>query len=87
MDELSSASPTIAPVSGAAEAAVWWAMMLARDLGACRALLREEPVSPERLDHEWLAFAREFHLVRLDVAAIDLLSRRPELRALLREAA
>jgi hypothetical protein len=64
----------------------WWAMQLARDVDACCALLRGEPVAPSRLDPEWLRVASEFELVRLDVAAIDLFYRRVELRALLREA-
>jgi len=68
-------------------AAVWWAMMLARDLDTCRALLRGEPVEPARIDRDWLALAAEFRLVRLDVCAIDLLHRRAELRELTETAA
>jgi hypothetical protein len=54
---------------------VWWAIMLARDVDACRALLRGEPVDPARLDPDWLRTAAHFRLVRLDVRAIDLLHR------------
>jgi hypothetical protein len=64
-------------------AQTYWAMMIAKDIGACAALLRGEPVSPERLNSDWLEFAAALHLVRLDFAAIDLLHRRAELRALL----
>jgi NAD-dependent SIR2 family protein deacetylase len=67
--------------------AVWWSMMLARDVDTCSALLRGEPVSPERLHRDWLEFASTFELVRLDTCAIDLLHKRAGLRALLREAA
>jgi hypothetical protein len=66
---------------------VWWAMQLARDVDACSALLRGEPVDPSRLHTDWLEYAATFELVRLDFAAIDLLHRRAELRALLTEAA
>ena len=34
---------------------VWRAMMLAKDLETCRALLRGETVPLERLDPEWVA--------------------------------
>jgi hypothetical protein len=67
--------------------ATYWAMMLSRDIGACEQLLRGEPVSPERLHLDWLELASEFQLVKLDTFAIDLLHRRAELRALLKEAA
>jgi hypothetical protein len=67
--------------------AVWWSMQLARDLDTCCALLRGEPVDRSRLDRYWLEYAAEFQLVRVDLAAIDLLHRRAGLRALLREAA
>jgi hypothetical protein len=53
--------------------ATFWAVMLARDVDACRALLRGEPVDPERLDPDWLARARAARLVTLDVLAVDLL--------------
>lgn len=52
--------------------ATWWAVMLARDVDACRALLRGEPVDPARLDPCWLARATTLQLVMLDVFAIDL---------------
>jgi hypothetical protein len=67
------------------EAIVFWSMMLARDVGACEALLCGEAVSPERIDSDWLEFASEFRLIRTDKFAIDLLHRRTELRALLEE--
>jgi hypothetical protein len=67
------------------ETVVFWSMMLARDIGACEALLHGEAVSPERIDSDWLEFASHFHLVKTDIFAIDLLHRRPELRALLEE--
>lgn len=69
------------------DAATYWAMMIAKDVTTCDALLRGEAVSPERIDREWLELASEFHLVRLDTFAIDLLARRAELRSLLTEAA
>jgi hypothetical protein len=69
------------------EATVFWSMMISRDVGTCEALLRGKPVSPERLDRGWVEFASEFHLVRMDTFAIDLLHRRAELRALLEEPA
>lgn len=62
--------------------AVWWSMMLARDVDTCCALLRGDPVDPARLHRDWLRFASEHALVRLDVFAIDLLHRCAELRAL-----
>jgi len=68
------------------EAVVFWAMMLSKDITTCEQLLRGEPVSPELIDSDWFEFASEFHLVRTDVHAIDLLHRRPELQALLTEA-
>jgi hypothetical protein len=61
-------------------------MMISRDLGTCRALLRGEPVDRANLDRDWLECACELQLVRLDLCAIDLLHRRAELRSLLREA-
>jgi hypothetical protein len=67
--------------------AVWWALMLARDVDACAALLAGELVDPARLGLEWLAYACEFRLVRLDLHAVDLLHRRAELRALAMAAA
>jgi hypothetical protein len=66
---------------------VFWAMMLGRDVATCEQLLRGDAVSPERIDRGWLELASEFQLVRLDFYAIDLLHRRAELRALLKEAA
>jgi hypothetical protein len=54
-------------------AAIWWAVMLARDVETCRALLRGDPVDPASLDPVWLAKAREHQLVTLDVLAIDQL--------------
>jgi hypothetical protein len=70
--------------------AVWWAMQIAGDVETCAALLAGEPVDPARLRPEWLEYAAEFRLVRLDVCAIDLLHRRAELhrlRELLRDTA
>jgi hypothetical protein len=69
------------------EAVVYWSMMISKDIGTCEQLLRGEPVNPERIDSDWLELASEFHLVRLDTFAIDLLHRRAELRVLLTEAA
>jgi hypothetical protein len=68
------------------ESVVFWALMFSKDIGTCEALLRGEPVDPARLHRDWLELASEFHLVRMDVFAIDLLHRRAELRALLTEA-
>ena len=51
------------------------AIRLARDLDTCRALLRGDSVDPDRLDAAELRRARSRLLVRLDVHAIDLLSR------------
>jgi hypothetical protein len=65
----------------------WWAMMIAGDVEACAALLAGDPVDPGRLRRDWVEYASALRLVRLDVAAVDLLHRRAELRALLREAA
>jgi len=73
--------------SGLCGNAVWWAMQLARDVEACSALLRGEPVEPSRLDLDFLEYAATFGLVRLDFAAIDLLHHRADLRALLTEGA
>jgi hypothetical protein len=67
--------------------AVWWAMQIALDVDACSALLHGEPVEPSRLHPGWLEYAAAFKLIRLDFAAIDLLHRRAELRALLTDAA
>ena len=64
--------------------ATWWAMQVSRDVEACCALLRGEPVEPSRLRMDWVEYASQFQLVRLDVCAIDLLHRRAELRALLK---
>jgi hypothetical protein len=69
------------------ENAIYWAMMLSKDVATCEQLLRGEAVSPECLDLDWLTFASEFQLVRLDFSAIDLLHQRAELRSLLTEAA
>jgi hypothetical protein len=69
------------------DAVVFWSMMLSKDITTCEQLLRGEAVSPERIDRGWLDYAAEFHLVRLDTFATDLLHRRAELRALLKEAA
>ena len=60
-------------------------MRLARDVDACCSLLRGEPVDPARLDDGELEFMKAMRLVRLDVHAIDLLQRRPDLRQLLEE--
>jgi hypothetical protein len=49
------------------------AFALASDIDTCAALLRGEPVDPDRLDPERVAWAREHRLVQLDLAAIDLL--------------
>lgn len=65
--------------------ATFWSMMISRDLGTCEALLRGEPVDPELIDRDWLEYASEFDLVRLDFAAIDLLGRRADLHRLLEE--
>jgi hypothetical protein len=67
--------------------AVWWALQLGKDVEAADALLAGELVDPSRLRRDWLEYAAQFRLVRLDVCAIDLLHRRAELRALLREPA
>jgi hypothetical protein len=67
--------------------AVWWAMQIAGDVEACAALLAGDPVDPARLRPEWVEYASVFWLVRLDVAAVDLLHRRAKLRELLIEAA
>jgi hypothetical protein len=67
--------------------AVWWAMQIAGDVEACAALLVGDPVDPGRLRREWVEYASTHGLVRLDVAAVDLLHRRAELRELLIEAA
>jgi hypothetical protein len=72
---------------GVHENVIYWAMMLAKDIGTCEALLRGEPVGPARLHLDWLELAREVQLVRLDTFAIDLLHRRAELRSLLKGAA
>jgi hypothetical protein len=49
------------------------AMMLARDVETCEALLRGEPVDPARIDPNELGRASSRRLVRLDLAAIDAL--------------
>jgi hypothetical protein len=51
---------------GVHENVIYWAMMLAKDIGTCEALLRGEPVGPARLHLDWLELAREVQLVRLD---------------------
>jgi hypothetical protein len=53
--------------------ATWWAMQLSRDVETCRALLRGEPVDPDRLYPEVLARAKARELVTLDFTAFDLL--------------
>jgi hypothetical protein len=55
------------------ELRIWVAMQLAKDVDACCALLRGEPVDPARLDQDELEFAQAMRFVRLDVSAIDLL--------------
>ena len=55
------------------ELRVWVAMRLARDVDACCALLRGEPVDAARLDPGELERMEALRLVRLDVRAIDLL--------------
>jgi hypothetical protein len=62
-----------APDPDVRTAVTWWAIMLARDVETCRALLRGEPVEPGRLDPVWLARAKAQHLVTLDVLAVDVL--------------
>jgi hypothetical protein len=47
--------------------------MLAKDVEACAALLQGEPVDPDRLDANWLAWAVSRRLVRLDERAIGRL--------------
>jgi hypothetical protein len=75
-------------MSAAAETnALWWAMQIAKDVDACEALLAGEAVDPSRLRSDWVEYASHFHLVRLDLAAIDLLGCRPELRKVLTETA
>jgi hypothetical protein len=54
------------------------ALRLARDIHTCRALLRGEPVDPDRVDKHALRHLRERMLVRLDFPAIDLLTRSAE---------
>jgi len=58
---------------GVYETRVWWAMMLAKDIETCEALLRGGPVDPARLDPEWLRKAQQAQLVSLDVNALDLI--------------
>lgn len=60
------------------ELRIWTAMRLAKDVDACCALLRGEPVDPSRLDQRELKFMRELRFVTLDVRAIDLFE--PQLR-------
>jgi hypothetical protein len=50
---------------------LWWAMMVARDVETCCALLRGEPVEPGSLDPLWLARAEVLQLVRLDKTAAE----------------
>ena len=45
----------LADLDAAYSREVWRAMMLAKDLDTCRALLRGESVPLERLDPEWVA--------------------------------
>lgn len=47
------------------------AMLLAKDLDTCRDLLAGLPVDPVRLDRHELFIAKNRHLVRLDMTAID----------------
>lgn len=61
-------------MSGLSSLATWWAMMIARDIDTCCALLRGEPVDPHRLHRDWLTRAHTYRLVRLDIVALDLLS-------------
>ena len=63
---------------GSVSVATYWAIMLARDLDTCRALLAGEPVNPDRIDPVWLNAAEELRLVRLDMSALDLLDLRSE---------
>lgn len=74
-------------MSGAYANAIWWSLMLARDIDTCCALLAGDPVDPARLRREWLEYATHFALIRLDIFAVDLLHRRALLRSLVKEAA
>lgn len=53
---------------------VYVALMLARNIDTCAALLRGEPVNPELLDRGQLERMRARKLVRLDFAQLDLLN-------------
>lgn len=67
------------------ELRTWAALRLARDIGACEALLCGEAVDPSRVDPDALEFLRGLRLVRLDFRAIDLLDRRARLLRLMRD--
>lgn len=51
------------------------AFRLAQDVDTCSALLHGEPVDPGRIDLEQLRWAKQRLLVRLDLHAIDLLTK------------
>jgi hypothetical protein len=74
-------------VSDAYANAIWWSLVLARDIDTCCALLAGDPVDPARLWPEWVEYATQFALIRLDTFAVDLLHRRAELRSLFKKAA
>lgn len=60
------------------ELQIWVAMRLAKDIDACCALLRGEPVDPARLDPKEIEFMRAMSFVRLDISAISMFE--PQLR-------
>lgn len=51
------------------------AIRLARNVDTCAALLAGEPVDPANIDTTQLRWAKQRLLVRLDLHAIDLLTR------------
>jgi hypothetical protein len=53
------------------ELRIWVAMMLAKDVDACSALLRGEHVHMARLDVEELEFMKAMRFVSMDFSAID----------------
>lgn len=67
-------------MQGSGTGAIWWAIQLALDIDTCRALLRGEPVDPDRLDPVWLARAEAVKLVSLNICAADLFEHWPALQ-------
>lgn len=65
--------------------AVSWAIETARTVAVFAELQAGDRFDPARLRPDWVQYTSEYRLVRLDVAAVDLLHRRVGLSGLLSE--